>query len=272
MLKSQKTQWMIFIVVFLLVAAELYYIFFYHPPAPKNMSKLVKSGAVTTKVINVVGTSIDFDEKLASQSGNQIKKIILENQKKKRNFISYGYLLKALMIGNKVCPGENNCFFSSNPSEKEWKSDFDKDFPITISGPFIVRLNFYGNNGPSGVSLNGRVSKNNDLWWENIISIFFGIGDGGKRLYIDSKNNGPEPFLLFDKTFDKKISEIYILFNEKGTSFLVTDSEFNKIAFLDLNNIKNNKFAGGLFPFKQFYISYSIAPLSDLKVYDFSIL
>lgn len=272
MLKSQKTQWAIFITVFLLVASELYYVFFYHPQAPKNMSKSAQSGAVTTKVISVAGTSVDFDEKLASQSGNQIKKIILENQKKKRNFISYGYLLKALMIGNKVCPGENNCFFSSNPSEKEWKSDFDKDFPITISGPFIVRLNFYGNNGPSGVSLNGRVSKNNDLWWENIISIFFGIGDGGKRLYIDSKNNGPESISLFDKTFDKKIGEIYILFNEKGTSFLVTDSKFNKIVFLDLNKNNSNKFLGELFPFKQFSISYSIAPLSDLKVYDFSIL
>ncbi|MCR4313615.1 MAG: hypothetical protein NUV58_05175 [Candidatus Roizmanbacteria bacterium] len=298
MFNSQKFLFTVFVVLFVVFISEIFYIFYYQPfivkktplPAPTptvsvklnnltptptvsvKLNNLTPTPTVSVKLNYIVGLSFVFDEKLASQSGDQVKKIILEAQKKKRDFISYTNLLKAVMSDAKDCVAEENCFQSDNTEKEEWKSDTDKDFPISISGPFVVRLNFSGNKETSGVSLNGRLSKSDEFWWQGIKNIFIGTGDNGKRLYIDAKSNGPDPFLLFDQTFENKIEGIYVLFNEKGNLFLVTDLSYNKIAFIDLNEATNNKFPDELFPDKQLYIGYNIAPLSDLIIYDFSIL
>jgi hypothetical protein len=272
MLKSQKTQWLIFISVLMLIILELFYTFFYHPPISKKFPTGIPFPTVAIKKANVVGISSVFNQTSVFQTGEQLRKMVSDAQKKNKNFISYGYFLKALMIGNKICPDEINCFFSSNISEKEWKSGLDKDFPITTSGPFIVKINFNGDQGPSGVNLNGQVSKNNGIWWKGSSNIFFGIGNEGKRLYIDAKNNSSEPTLIFDKVFDKKLGGIYVMFDEAGKYFLVTDLTYNKLVYVDLNEVTKDRFPDGLFPNKEFYVGYSIAPQSNLVIYDFSIL
>lgn len=272
MLRSQKVQWIIFVSVLIFIIFELFYAFFYHAPISKRTSSIVIYPTISTRMINIVGISSFSSQTSVSQKGEELRKIIADAQKKKKNFIAYEYFLKALMIGNKNCSDEINCFFLSNISEKEWKSELDKDFPITTSGPFIVKLNFKGDQGPSGVNLNGQVSKNNDIWWKGSSNIFFGIGNEGKRLYIDAKNNSPEPMVIFDKTFEKRLGGIYIMFDENGKYFLVTDLNYNKLVYVDLNKATKDRFPVGLFPNKEFYIGYSIAPQSNLAIYDFSIL
>lgn len=272
MFDSQKILRVVFIALFIVTISELFYVFYYQPSISKKTPLPISIPSVSVKSNNIVGLPFVSSEKSASQSGDQVKEIISEAQAKKHDFFSYTNFLKALMIGNKKCLTQKDCFILDNVA-KEWKKDVDKDFPITISGPFIARLNFSGDKGPSGISLYGRLSKSGEPWWKDIKNIFFGIGNGGKRLYIDAKNGEKKgPFFLYDNVFAKKIEGIYILFNKAGTSFLVTDLSYNKIVFIDLNKVTNNKFPQGLFPYRQFYISYSIAPLSDLVVYDFSIL
>jgi len=287
MFNSQKFLKVVFVVLFVVFVSELFYIFYYQPSIAKKIPLPIPTPSVSVKTNNptqapvptvfvksgnVVGSPFVFDEKSASQNGDQVKKIISEAQTKKHNFISFTNFLKAVMNDAKGCVGQENCFRSDNLEKEGWKNDTDKDFPITISGPFVVKINLFGEKGPSGISLNGRLSNSDKFWWQGIRNIFFGIGENGKRLYIDAKNNRPDPFFLYDNIFDKKIEGIYIMFNEKGTSFLVTDLQYNRIVFIDLNKATDNKFPEGLFPDKQFYISYAIAPLSDLSVYDFSIL
>ncbi len=259
----------IFLTILSLIVLELFYTFFYHPPVSKKLDDGVAFPTVATKKTNIVGIPSVLS---ALHGDEELKKIIANAQKKKKNFVSYGYFLKAIMIGNKSCIDEINCFFSSNISEKEWKSGLDKDFPITTSGPFIVKLNFNGDQGPSGVNLNGQVSKNNDIWWKGSSNIFLGIGNTGKRLYIDAKNNSAEPTLIFDKTFDEKLGGVYVMFDETGKYFLVTDLSYNKLVYIDLNKVTKDRFPDGLFPNKEFHIGYSIAPQSNLVIYDFSIL
>jgi len=270
--KLVRIQWIIFIFVLILVIFELFYLFFYKPLISKKLLSTVLLPTTAPKAINVVGIPFDLNERSASQNGDQIKEIIFEAQTKKRNFISYNSLLKAVMIDAKNCKITKNCFQSQNTEKTEWKNDVDHDFPITISGSFLVKMNLSGNKMPSGINLTGRLATGNKFLWQGFKNIFFGVGNDGKRLYIDAKNSRPYSFLLFDQTFENKIEGIYILFNEKGTSFLVTDLSYNKITFIDLDKATDGKFPGGLFPDKQFYIGYVIAPLSDLTIYDLSVL
>ncbi|MEK7522996.1 MAG: hypothetical protein AAB569_05415 [Patescibacteria group bacterium] len=272
MFNSQKVLSTIFVILFIITVSELFYVFYYQPSISKKTPLPIPIPSVSVKSNNVVRLPFVSDKKSAFQSGDQVKEIISESQTKKHDFFSYTDLLKALMVGNKQCLTQKDCFILDNAAEG-WKGDIDKDFPITISRPFIARLNFSGDKGPSGISLYGRLSKSGRPWWQDIKNIFFGIGNDGKRLYIDAKNGEKkEAFFLYDNVFAKKIEGIYVLFNVTGTSFLVTDLSYNKIVFIDLNKATNNKFPQGIFPDKQFYIGYNIAPLSDLVVYDFSIL
>lgn len=288
MLNSQKILWFVFIVLFVVAISEIFYIFYYKKPVPKAPSVSIPAPTlfvesnkptqtpiptVSIKSRNAVGLPFIFNEKFASTSGEQVREFISEAKKKKLGFVSYTNFLKAVIGDSKNCNEQKNCFQSDNFLENiNWKSNTDKDFPISISGFFVVRLNISGNKGQAGILLTGRTSKNIDNYWEDLRETFIGVYDNGKRLYIDAKNSGPIPSLLFSKTFDKKIEGVYILFNETGTTLLVTDLAFNNIAFVDVNKNTDNKFPEGLFPDKQFYIGYGIAPLSDLKVYDFSIL
>lgn len=271
MSSSQKVLWGVFVVLFVIAASELFYIFYYQPFISKKVPVSNSVSRVPVKLNNTNGSGSSFIFSEASD-GVQVKQFIYEVQVKKYDFISYTDFLKAVVADVQNCPSEKNCFQAVNPEEKVWRNNVDKDFPIQISGPFVVRLNFYGNKEPSGIMFYGRLAKDEEFWWKGINSIFFGIGDGGKRIHIDAKNNAQEPILLLDNAFDKKIDGVYILFNEQGTSFLVTDLLFNKIAFVDLNKTTGNKFPEGLFPDKQFYIGYMMPPSSDLVVYDFSIL
>lgn len=271
-LSNSRFLWVVLIIVFIITISELFYLFYYQPPISKKASPPKNISIVPVKPDKMVGLPFVFEKKLDFQNKSSVKEIILEAIKQKRDFVSYKNFLRAVMSDAKDCVGEKYCFQLNNTVKEGWKNDIDNDFPVSISGSFVVKINISGGKDPSGISLNGRLSNINKLWWQGIKDIFIGTGDNGKRLYIDAKSNGPDPFLLFDQTFKNKIEGIYILFNEKGTLFLVTDLAYNKIVFIDLNKATNNKFPEGLFPDKQFYIGYNIAPLSDLKVYDFSIL
>ncbi len=268
MFSSQKILWTVFIILFVVAASELFYIFYYQPSISQKIPLPTPIPSVSVKSNNIVG--IPSIAKV--ESGQQIENILTEAKTQGRKFTSHISILNGLDQTQNCTAKTGKCFQLDNLKENSWKANADKDFPISISGSFIVRLNFNGTKGASGVDLTGRLGESDEMWWKNLNQIFFGIGEDGKRLYIDVKNNNSDPFILSDNTFDKKIDGIYILFNETGTSFLVTDLSYKEIAFIDLNKTTDNKFPEGLFPDKQFYIGYAIAPLSDLVVYDLSIL
>lgn len=286
MFNSQKFLLVLSAILFVVFASEIFYIFFYQPslskktafvtptPVASNRSVTPIPTPITPAISNkIVGmSSFVFDEKLATQSGDQVQEYILAAQKSKHNFISLNNMLQAVIRDPKKCTLDENCYQSNNDDEKNWKGDFDVDFPVFISGPFLIRLNITGNKEPSGISLKGKLSKSN-IWWEEVREIFIGIGGDGKRLYIDARNNSPDSYLLYENFFDKKIDGLYILFNNRiGSSFLITDLSYNKIAFINVNETTRKRFPADLFPDRRFYVGYGIAPSSDLIVNDFSIL
>lgn len=268
-LSDHKTKWTIFTVALVITAAELFYLFFYKQQAPG--SKNIFHGGSAT-LVKAIGLPKVPDEKIASQSGDPAKEIIIEALEEKRNFVPFNNFLETVMNRSNDCVRSKKCFKLDNQAKKAWKNDIDKDFPIPISGPFVVKMQMSGKNGPSGISLSGRLSKNDKIWWQGIKSIFFGIGKNGKRLYIDAKSNDPNSVVLFDKTFDNTIEGIYIVFDKKGATFLVTDLKYNKIAFVNINRVTKNRFPFGLFPDGLLYIGYAVAPSSDLHIDDLSIL
>jgi len=286
MFNSQKFLLTVFAVLFVVFISEIFYIFYYQPsiekkatvPAPTPTTFVRPSSLILTPTIKprtryTAGFSFDFDEKIASQSANQIKNIIDEAKKQNIGFVSYVGLIKAIVPKAKDCVGVENCLQLSNPENENWRSDYDVDFPVTISGSaFIVKLGLVGNNKPSGVTLKGQISRNTINWWEGTREIFIGSGEEGKRLHIDTRINDPNAYVLYDETFEKKVEGIYLIFNKKGTAFLMTDLLFNKIVYIDLNQYTDNKFPDGLFPNGRFYIGYGTAPSSDLRINYFSIL
>ena len=268
MTKSQKILRIVFIILLIIVVSELFYFFYYQPSVSQKIPLPTPIPSVSIKSSDIVG--IPSITKI--ESGQQIENIITGAETQGQKFTSYISILNGLDQTQNCITKTGKCFKIDNLKENLWKLDIDNIFPIKISGPFIVRLNFNGTKGASGVSLSIRLGEGDKTWWKNLRQIFFAIGENGKHLYIDVNNNDPDPFIFYDNTFDKKIEGIYILFNETGTSFLVTDLSYKEITFIDLNKATDNKFSEGLFPDKQFYIGYMTAPLSDLVVYDFSIL
>lgn len=269
MFKSQKILLAILITLFIIVGTELFYLFYYQLfLSQKNQEPIKIIPTEEIKSTDIAG--VPSSSKI--ESSQKIKDLIKKAELEGRNFNSYLSILNGLDQKEECISNQVKCFQLHNQLTEWWLAKSDKDFPIKISGPFIVRLNFYGSKEPSGVSFDGKLSNNIYEWWSGLITVFFGVGEDGKRLYIDAKNNNKEPFVLYDKTFEKKIEGIYILFDEEGKNFLVTDLWFNEIASIDVNKITDNKFPQGLFPDKQFYIGYAVAPMSDLIVYDLSIL
>ena len=286
MFNSQKFLLVLSTILFVVFASEIFYFFYYEPSIKKKVTVsaptptifIRSSDSALTPTIkprarNIAGFSFNFDEKIASQSADQIKNIIDEARKQDSDFISYVGLLKAIVPNAKDCVGVANCLQLSNSEDENWRSEYDKDFPVTISGSsFIVKLGLVGNNKPSGIVLKGQISRNVTNWWEGTREIFIGSGEEGKRLYIDARINDPNAYVLYDEVFEKKLEGVYLFFNKKGTSFLMTDLSFNKITYIDLNQFTDNKFPDGLFPNGRFYIGYGTAPSSDLRINDFSIL
>lgn len=205
-----------------------------------------------------------YDEGSASSDGSLVSKIVLNAEKNGYNFISKVSLLNSLAKINN--PLIEDSFQLDNQGEK-WSAYSDENFPVTFNELVLVKLRFDSKTGPSGITFGGYAFKEKER-----VEIFIGTGDDGKKLYIDAKNNSETPFILFDSNFEKKLDGIYVLFNKKGNSFLVTDLLFNRIINININEETDNKFPKGLFPNDQFYIGYSIAPQTNLVVSDLSIL
>ena len=121
-------------------------------------------------------------------------------------------------------------------------------------------------------------AENKELLSEEIrrilasISMGIGIGGDGKELYFDVRTNGTAPTPLFDRVFDRKLEGIYLMFEESGKSFVVTDTEYNVITSINVNFFTKNSFPGGIFPDKQLFVGYGVAPGSNLIVNDVSVL
>jgi len=268
MLNSQNILKGVFVILFIVFASEVFYIFYYQP----SLSKKTLTPTTTPTPVPAV---IVENNQSASESGNLVKEYLFNAQAKKQDFVSYYDLLKKLMVGSKDKCLAKDCFELENTTE-DWISDVDIDSPITITSPFLMRLNIVGNKAISGINLSGRVTEKNqyELWWNNPNSLFvsIGIGGGGKQLYVDARSNGSLPYELYSHNFDKFILGIYILFDQKGKYILITDLAYNKIAFIDINKVTGNKFPDGLFPDNKLYVGYGVPSKANLIIYDLSIL
>lgn len=229
----------------------------------QSQKVVIPTPIVKQKVMPAKPTFV-YDEGLASSDGSLVSKIVLDAEKNGYNFIPKVSLLNSLAKINN--PLVENSFQLDNQGEK-WGAYSDENFPVTFNELILIRLKFDSKVGPSGITFGGYAFKEKEA-----INIFFGTGEDGKKLYIDAKNNSETPFILYDGNFEKKLDGIYILFNKKGNSFLVTDLLFNRIININMNEETDNKFPKGLFPNDQFYIGYSIAPQTNLVVSDLSIL
>lgn len=261
MLNSQKFFVGLFVLLVFVFLSELVYIFYYQPMQSKKAVIPTQTIAVQKEPVKPVFV---YDENLASLDGSLVKNFVLNAEKNKFDFISKVSLLNSLAKINN--PQKESYFQLDNQSDK-WSAYSDEVFPVTFNELVLIKLKFDSKTGPSGITFGGYAFKEKED-----INIFFGTGEDGKKLYIDAKNNSDIPFILYEGNFENKLDGIYILFNKKGNSFLVTDLFFERIISINMNKETDNKFPDGLFPNNQFYIGYSIAPQSNLVVFDLSIL
>jgi hypothetical protein len=269
----------LFFVLLIICITELFYLFIYLPKhQPTQIPSISSQTSNKTPNLTLTPQAEPFFafnvDVLHSANGEQIREIVTDQEKNKYPTISYVDLLNVLagtQSSPQNCP-TRSCFNLENNNDG-WKANNDTKTPVTFKGSILVKVAFNSKKGPSGISLTGKLGEySKTLWWKNIDTVFFGIGNDGHRLYIDAKNNRAHAYFLYDNTFNQKIDGIYILFNDKGMMFLVTDLSFNRIAFIDINKLTDNSFLEGLFPNRKLYVGFSIAPQSDLDVSDFSIL
>lgn len=295
MFKSQKFLIGLFAILFIVFTSELVYLFYYLPSKSRsnsqnNLQKIV----IPTQSVepnNPSQQSFLFDDRSASISGDLVKQIIDESKKIKLVPTSHLDILIAAANASNSLTGkkptkiltENN-FQLDNPRDN-WKAADDVSSPIIFPDAILMKVLFSSEASPSGIILSGNSSK--DAIKRNI---FFGIGENGKRLYVEVKTERPNQNVVFnktyvasdktyrtyvvlDKTFNKKLDGIYILFNKKGTSFLVTDLLYNRIININVKNQINSKLvAEGLFPRDLFYLGYVISPKSNLNISELSFL
>lgn len=268
MFNSQNILKVVFVVLFVVFASEIFYFFYYQP----SLTKKTPIPTVAPTPIPTVPVEINQS---AFKSGNLVKEYILSAQAKKQDFVSYYDLLKKLMVGSNDKCLAKDCFELENTTD-DWISDSDTTFPVIVTSPFLMRLNIVGNKAISGINLSGRAAEKNqyELWWNDQNSLFVsvGVGSGGKQLYLGARINGSLSYELYSHTFDKFILGVYILFDQKGKYILITDLAYNRLAFIDVNKVTNNKFPDGLFPDNKLYIGYGVPPKSNLIIYDLSIL
>jgi hypothetical protein len=275
MFKSQKIQLVVFIILLVIAVSELVYFFYYKPLISKSKLSPTPAPYITIaafKQPDKVNDNGALSSITKIESGLKMDNIITQAEAQGKKFTSHLSILNGLDQALDCTAPEGKCFKIDNLKGAFWKANGDILFPIKYSGPFIVKLKFNGTNGAAGVSLTGNLGSTDELWYKNLFQIFFGIGNNGKRLYIDAKSNEPKSLILYDNTFDNKIDGIYVLYNEMGTAFLVTDLSYKEITYIDVNKATDNKFLNGIFPVNLFYVGYAVAPDSDLVVYDFSIL
>lgn len=242
----------IFVLLFITVLIELVYLFFYSPNLRFNSKKIPFSSQIIEEADVIPSTILNI---------SQVEQIVLDVKKNKISSTSYLNELNSLIespAGSK---------FQLENKKNNWVARSLHTQPSVYENLILIKLLFNSKNGPSGITLNGYSPQESAT--ENI---FFGIGEDGKKLYIDAKTKSIAPTILYSRLLKKKLEGIYILFSKKGTSFLVTDLSFNKITYVDMKKITDKRFANGLFPRNYFYIGYALAPKSDLTVSEFSVL
>lgn len=277
MFRSQKIFAGFLIVLVIVFVSELVYLFYYLPNKSKFSSQNDSQNAISptpaSSIIN--GSSFIYDERQASINGDLVRQILDEAKKAKLDPTSHLNTLISLSrkpnpdTGRKDSNLTTGDFFQVENIRDTWKARNDVESPVIFPGSVLIKLVLDSNEAtPSGIVFNGNSPQ------EAIPrNIFFGIGEQGKRLYIEVKTKRPEPYVVFDKTFNEKIKGLYILFNKKGKSFLVTDLLLNKIINTDVDKfIEGARLAEGLFPKDLFYLGYVVSPKSKLVISELSFI
>jgi len=137
------------------------------------------------------------------------------------------------------------------PAEKKWS----------------IRLSAVNQGEPSGIVLNSASNPEGQVWWRPTISLLFGIGEGGKRVYLDARDGTNEDaHLLIDRVLSKAYSSYTLLFTDQGKAISIIAGDNYQIATININRRTNNAFPYGLFPDKRFFVGYGIAPHAKLRI------
>jgi len=250
-----------FVLSLIFIAAELVYLFYYQPninnqPLPTSSVKLksknqLKGEVYLRSLIPIVKSNPNITSTKAPFNGISYLK---------RNNSNLKYLINP------------NCIELNNQENNWLQYDASSSAYIDIKGPFVVRISLTNKNDLTGIFLHGKRNKPSDEWWQNIYSFFIGTMNDGKHLYVDAKDGTSEkPLLLFEKDTDN-ITVFNIFFDKNGKNILITDEQYQVIAYLDVNKITKNKFPNGLFPENKVYLGTGAAPKSYLFLLDFSII
>lgn len=211
-----------------------------------------------------------FDTK---QGEKYLLNLIIQQTKQDWEDYTDGITILKSIEPDRTCYATTNCFEVINKGNG-WHSGINKTSPLSVAGPFMVRLAVQNQNDAAGIVFQDKPSpifSNN--WWRYINIIFIGLKDGGKGLYIDARDgSSPQAFVLVEKTLEKKVNMLNIFFDQAGQTILITDEEYKPIEYINLNKATNNRFPQGLFSEGKVYLGFGVAPESYLLITEFVIV
>jgi len=157
--------------------------------------------------------------------------------------------------------------FTKENSEKDWEGEM-LDVPGTAlpaDKPFSIRISANNKGDPSGLVLNATPNPDGLVWRAGNTSLFIGIGEAGRRIYIDVHGGvGNRVYTLLSRSSLPHSSFYDIELRGRNTLIGIRDETGLQIAELDVNELTNNVFPYGLFPEGRYYLGYGVSPRATL--------
>lgn len=259
MFKSNRFLLYIFIVLLLVLLGETGYFFYYQLETKNKPSQApIITPTVTIESQDLIKGEADLVGLISRVESN-------------KNLLINGIDYLEKENPSLQCSLDPFCVEIDN-KESLWAQYDTRSHAININTPFLIKLLLKNKNGLAGISLNGRISLPTGPLWKNVFNIFIGLKDNGTRLYLDAQNGTSETaFVLLDKEVTN-IALLNIFFSKSGKYILITDEQYQTLAYLDINQITNNQFPNGLFPDGKIYLGAGVAPDSYLALMSFSII
>lgn len=147
-----------------------------------------------------------------------------------------------------------------------WESYVNYNDPIFLNDTYSIRVALKSDDGGAGLTLIGVPSLTDYQWWEgykaiHIIPIYEKLA---LYIYDGSNEQGFELFNDEIKTDEWGFQNVFLVFDNRGTKFTLTDSDRKIIKIFDVKQITQNA-TDEIFPKKMIYTGFAVGPSAKIS-------